>query len=129
MKKTDNKTTTTITPQQLKEIGDFSEPTKDARFKRLEQRLLTNSFLDSIPHVMEELRIEDPAKYLYYSSVFLSLYDKHKAIEKDFLLKEKRMELEQQRLNIIQKKSGVNINISTPDNSPSDNLINDLFFQ
>lgn len=127
--KTTKKTTKpTITTKQLKELGDFGSDTQDARFKRIEQRLLTASFLDTIPKVMEELREEEPAQYLRLASIFLSLYDKHKAQQKEFELKQKRMELEQQRLNILQKKNGVNISISTPDNSSSDNIIEDLFF-
>lgn len=119
-KKTTLRTTHAISTEQLKELGDYGNETKNKRFKRLEERLLTYEFLDSIPQALKDLRFEDVKAYLHYSGVFLSVYDRHKAYEKRFAL-------EEQRLNLLQKKNEVNTSSDNADNSSSSELIESLF--
>lgn len=94
------KTKRTITNQDLKVLTEMNTEDANPRFKRLKKKLLTCAFIDSIPSIMEEIKTENKEKYVFLSTQFIAIIDKHDTAMEKLRLEKQKIEQNERRLQL-----------------------------
>ncbi len=88
---------------------------KDEVFHRLKKKVLTKERINSICDVLDNIKETNPQTYLYYIGYFISIYDRHRALEQKLEIEQQRLDL--QKLQVAKSMQADNdIEEETPDN-------------
>ena len=93
---------------------------EDEVFKRIKKKILTKERINSICAVLDNVKESNPQAYLYYIGYFISIYDRHRALEQKLEIERERIEL--QRIQISKTLAPV----EDVDESPA-NLIEQMY--
>ena len=93
---------------------------EDEVFKRIKKKILTKERINSICAVLDNVKDSNPQAYLYYIGYFISIYDRHRALEQKLEIERERIEL--QRIQISKTLAPV----EDVDESPA-NLIEQMY--
>ena len=93
---------------------------EDEVFKRIKKKVLTKERINSICAVLDNVKESNPQAYLYYIGYFISIYDRHRALEQKLEIERERIEL--QRIQISKTLAPV----EDVDESPA-NLIEQMY--
>ena len=88
---------------------------EDEVFKRIKKKILTKERINSICAVLDNVKDSNPQAYLYYIGYFISIYDRHRALEQKLEIEQQRLDL--QKLQVAKSMQADNDGIEeTPDN-------------
>ena len=88
---------------------------EDEVFKRIKKKVLTKERINSICAVLDNVKDSNPQAYLYYIGYFISIYDRHRALEQKLEIEQQRLDL--QKLQVAKSMQADNDGIEeTPDN-------------
>lgn len=97
-KKTTKKPTIREAQSTLYELAN--NLAEDKKYQRFRTNVLTFEFIDSIPKILDKLKIENPEKYLYFSNQFISIFLKHDIAIIEDKRKQEKLEIEKKRLEL-----------------------------
>lgn len=115
----------TITNQDLKHLSEMNTEESNPKFKRLKDKLLTCAFIDSLPSIMEEIKENNKEKYIFLSTQFIAIIDKHDATMEKLRLEKQKLEQNERRLRLdemrmqklLEQKGDQGENITTYENA------------
>lgn len=102
-----------VTADNLKDMTNFYLKTGDKQQTKLLDKVFTTAIIDQIPKALEQIREESPTKFLYHTSLFLSLLNKRIEFEKRSKQYDQQLKLEEDRVKMQQTAYG--LNEKTPD--------------
>lgn len=93
---------------------------QDEVFHRLKKKVLTKDRINSVCAALDRIKDDNPQSYLYYVGYFLSIYDRHKALEQ---------KLELERIKIDMQKIQLQNALDMTDNNEEteENLISQMY--